>query len=335
MTGRKWLRVMAAFSAFLLLMAALAACTGPQGPAGAAGSQGPAGPAGPQGPAGAAGPQGPAGAAGAAGPPGSPATAGASLVIAPNSLFTGWALHPALKIPFPHILLPPPLGSGPPTFIGAGFQPGEPVTIEMVVGDVKLEGIKPGEDVGIAAAEASKLGTFKVTMESATVLGTILRGEWKEYLTKGIGFVLATIKDPMPPGIYTVKATGTISGRVGAAFLELTAPAPKLTVASPKPGEAITGTEVTVTLAATGTLITKPDGSRDPGKTHFQLFLDVPPLAGAGPVPVQPPYVHTTETTYTFKDVQPGEHTLVVQLAYGDHSPVQPPVTVTVKFSTK
>lgn len=333
MTRGKWLKLAAAFSAFLLL--AVAACTGPQGtggPAGPAGPTGSAGPTGPAGPAGPPGPAGPSGPLGPAGPPGKAAPAGASLMVTPSAIPTGWALHPALKIPFPAAMLPP---VAPITFTGAGFQPGEPVTIEMVVGDVKLVGVKPGEDVGIAAAEANKLGTFKVSMGADALLATILRADWDKYTSAGVMGVIATIKDPMPAGLYTVKATGILSGRVGVAPLELVAPAPKLTVISPKPGEAITGTEVTVKMEATGTLITRPDGSKDPGKTHLQLLLDVAPPAGTGPVPVQPPYVHTTETTYTFKDVQPGEHTLIVQVAYGDHSPVQPPVMVTVKFATK
>jgi len=332
MTGRKWLRLLAAFSAFLLLMVGLAACSGPQGAAGPPGPQGPGGPVGPTGSTGSPGPSGPAGPAGPAGPPGKPAPAGAILAVTPSSLPTGWALHPALKVPFPAAMLPP---VAPITFTGAGFQPGEPVTIEMVVGDVKLEGVKPGEDVGIAAAEANKFGTFKVPMGADALLATLLRADWAKYTAVGVVGVIATIKDPMPGGLYTVKATGTMSGRVASAVLELVAPAPKLSVVSPKPGEVITGTEVTVKLEATGTLIWRPDGSKDPGKTHFLLFLDVAPPAGTDPVPVQPPYVHTTDTTYVFKDVKPGEHTLVVAIHYGDHSPVQPPVTVTVKFTTQ
>ena len=109
---------------------------------------------------------------------------------------------------------------------------------------------------------------------------------------------------------------------------------PSVRILSPTAGQVITGTEVTVSLEAKGTAITRPDGSKDAAKTHFQLFLDVSPPPGIGPVPVQPPYVHTPATSYTFKDVKPGEHRLILQLAYGDHSPVQPVVEHRISFST-
>ena len=222
-----------------------------------------------------------------------------------------------------------------PAFYGAGFQPGEAVTIEMVVGDVKIVGIGPGEDVGISYATANKFGAFKTGISLFAYLTFILRGDTSDYIAKGLLAALATIKDPMPGGLYTVKATGLESGRVASVVMELVAPAPKVTIISPKAGDVVKGTEVTVTMDATGTLITRPDGSKDPGKTHFVLALDAALPAGTGPVPIQPPYVHTPANSYTFTGVTPGEHTLIVSVHYGDHSPVQPPAQATVKFKTE
>src|SRR3989304_3626845 len=98
-----------AFATLLLLGLFLVACTGPAGQVGPPGPQGPTGPGGAPGSSGAPGPAGP----------------------------------PALKAPFPDLMLKgtynDAAGSATlnvPAFYGAGFQPGEAVTIEMVVGDV-------------------------------------------------------------------------------------------------------------------------------------------------------------------------------------------------------
>jgi len=168
-----------------------------------------------RGPAGEPGPPGPPG------PPGSPAPAGASLRPESFTYSLGWMPHPKLKVPIPILLAKPPV------FYGAGFKPGELVSIELVVGDIELVGVKPGEDVGIAFAKANKYGAFKAKVEAIPIFQTIFRGDMKLYFEKGLAAVLPTLKNPIPPGIYTVKAIGAESGLVASCAIEFLPPKKK------------------------------------------------------------------------------------------------------------
>lgn len=108
---------------------------------------------------------------------------------------------------------------------------------------------------------------------------------------------------------------------------------PELTVLSPKDGETISGTAVTVTFQTSGiTLVPstipvseagkRPEANR-PGEGHVHFMLDLQPLV-----------VWERGDPFTFENVPPGEHQLTVELANNDHSPLSPPVVQVVQFRT-
>jgi hypothetical protein len=65
-----------------------------------------------------------------------------------------------------------------------------------------------------------------------------------------------------------------------------------------------------------------PEANR-PGEGHLHARLDL-----------QPVVVLEREEAYTFTNVPPGEHQLVVELTQNDHSPFLPPVVKEIRFRT-
>lgn len=111
------------------------------------------------------------------------------------------------------------------------------------------------------------------------------------------------------------------------------ASAQELIVSSPTSGEMVTGSDVTVQFEATEFSIVpsdvpvdqaaqQPDANR-PGEGHVHLILDLGPVV-----------IWNTAEPYTFTNVPPGEHRLMVELANNDHSPLSPPVVREVLFRT-
>jgi hypothetical protein len=107
-----------------------------------------------------------------------------------------------------------------------------------------------------------------------------------------------------------------------------------LRVTAPQPGATIQGSDVTVTFEVAGFTVTtspvaveqagqQPQANR-PGEGHVHLTLDLPPFV-----------VHFANSPYTFRNVPPGEHVLMVELVNNDHSPLNPPVVRQVRFRTE
>jgi len=111
----------------------------------------------------------------------------------------------------------------PVVFIGSGFKPGEYIAIELVVDGLEMPGKGPEEDaVGIAFATANEYGAFKATMGTLSKIFWVLRGDYS----------LATGKPSfprpfIPPGVYTIRATGFDSNYVATTPWELKAPPKK------------------------------------------------------------------------------------------------------------
>ena len=130
---------------------------GPQGNAGAAGASGDTGPQGASGPAGPTGPLGQNGSQGATGPSGDPATSTApSLIILPSAIETGGNKF---------------------TLRGAGFTPGETITVEILDGGTTFTPAR-------ISAAASKTVNANGAFES----------DW------------STTRSTSTPGFYTVHA---------------------------------------------------------------------------------------------------------------------------------
>jgi hypothetical protein len=122
-----------------------------------------------------------------------------------------------VELAFPGILRVPIV------FTGTGWAPKEMVVVDMVLpAGVEMKGVKPGEDVGIAYGEADDAGNFKGEVPVTAKLNTIFRVGWTDKLVPDYKTL-----NPIPPGVYTIKASGTDSGALATTTLEFVKPAPK------------------------------------------------------------------------------------------------------------
>ena len=75
------------------------------------------------------------------------------------------------------------------------------------------------------------------------------------------------------------------------------------------------------------------------GEGHIHFYIDVakiPTTPGKPAVTNDASTYHAAaSTTFTWRNVKPGEHILGVQLVNNDHTPLEPPVTNQVKATVK
>jgi hypothetical protein len=122
-----------------------------------------------------------------------------------------------VELAFPGILKVPIV------FTGTGWKPKEMVVVDMILPPgVQMQGVKPGEDVGIAYGEADDAGNFKGEVPATAKLNTIFRVGWTPIMAPD-----PKTLNPIPPGVYKIKASGADSGVVVTTTLEFIAPAPK------------------------------------------------------------------------------------------------------------
>jgi hypothetical protein len=128
------------------------------------------------------------------------------------------AVTPAqVELAFPGILKVPIV------FTGTGWKPKEVVVVDMVLPPgVQIQGVKPGEDVGIAYGQADDGGNFKGEVPATAKLNTIFRVGWTPILTPD-----PKTLNPIPPGVYTIKASGADSGVLATTTLEFIVPVKK------------------------------------------------------------------------------------------------------------
>jgi len=119
--------------------------------------------------------------------------------------------------------LSPALIRKPVSFKGSGFAPKEMITVEMVLpAGLKMKGVTEGEDVGIAVGTADDNGNFTAAMQPTATLNWFFQVGWTPVVTPN--FKEAR---PIPPGVYTINATGLDSDRVGTATLKIVPPPKK------------------------------------------------------------------------------------------------------------
>lgn len=114
---------------------------------------------------------------------------------------------------------------------------------------------------------------------------------------------------------------------------EADTPASTVSIVMPTAGAALSST-VTVELSSTVQIV--PAGDLTPATGHHHIFLDADLTAADVPVPSVPgSIIHMGDgsSTYTFEDVAPGEHRLIVVVADGVHVPLQPWVVDTLTFT--
>jgi hypothetical protein len=119
-------------------------------------------------------------------------------------------------------------------------------------------------------------------------------------------------------------------GTAGAAL----AAGPGLTVSNLKDGDRIAGTTVTVNFSVNDFEIVPssvpiseagkhPELNR-PGQGHLHFMLDMQPLI-----------VWAESKPYTFMNIPPGDHQLMVELANNDHASLSPRVLQQIHFQTE
>ncbi len=122
-----------------------------------------------------------------------------------------------VELKFPDILRVPIV------FTGTGWSPKEMVVVDMVLPlGVEMKGVKPGEDVGIAFGQADDTGNFKAEVPATAKLNTLFRVGWTPIFAPD-----PKTLNPIPPGVYTIKASGVDSGGLAITTLEFAAPIKK------------------------------------------------------------------------------------------------------------
>ena len=108
-------------------------------------------------------------------------------------------------------------------FTGTGWKPKEMVVIDMVVPQgVEMKGVKHGEDVGIAFGQVDEAGNLKAEVTPMAKMNTIFRVGWTPIFAPD-----PKTLNPIPPGVYKIKASGADSGALATTTLEFTAPVKK------------------------------------------------------------------------------------------------------------
>jgi hypothetical protein len=109
-------------------------------------------------------------------------------------------------------------------------------------------------------------------------------------------------------------------------------------IISPQDGATVPPGDITVVAQVTNFKIMDKLGQANvPGEGHLHFFLDItPPTAQGKPaIPAGGEWAPVAGTTYTFKNVPEGTHTVAVELVNNDHTPLNPPVVygITVNVS--
>jgi len=127
------------------------------------------------------------------------------------------------------------------------------------------------------------------------------------------------------------------SGAVGTGAPESPVPAGAVRILLPEEGSIVEGSEVAVSLEATGIVIL-PAGDTTGGSGHHHLYLDEDLTDPTMPVPVIPGrIVHLGDgsSSYVFEGVPPGNHRLIAAVADFAHFPLIPWVVDTVRFTVR
>jgi hypothetical protein len=107
-----------------------------------------------------------------------------------------------------------------------------------------------------------------------------------------------------------------------------------VSITAPAEGDTITGSDVHITLAATGIEIA-PAADARPETAHHHLYLDADFPALENPIPMGVGgvvHLGQAQTDYHWENVAPGSHRIIAVLADPGHIPLRPRVTDTVNI---
>ena len=107
-------------------------------------------------------------------------------------------------------------------------------------------------------------------------------------------------------------------------------PAPMLEVVTPSEGQTIYGNKVPILFSVENFQLVDYQTNKlsQAGQGHIHLWLD-----DSSPTPESA--VKLTSDEFTFSDVAYGNHTLRAELVNNNHTPLNPPVAVTVSFTNE
>ena len=116
--------------------------------------------------------------------------------------------------------------------------------------------------------------------------------------------------------------------------------APSIKFVNPLDGGSVAAGDVMVTAEATNfKLVDQLGKANAAGQGHIHYFLDAdaPTTQGKPAVTAAGTYDATASTTYVWKNVSAGTHTLSVELVNNDHTPLNPPVVqkITITADTQ
>ncbi|OGN93026.1 MAG: hypothetical protein A2Z75_07950 [Chloroflexi bacterium RBG_13_50_10] len=112
-----------------------------------------------------------------------------------------------------------------------------------------------------------------------------------------------------------------------------TAAAPGVSIVSPINGASLPAGDVNVTVSVSNFNVVDKQGQANiAGQGHIHYFLDVvaPTTAGVPAVPASGTWAHVSALTNTFSNVEPGTHSISVELVNNDHTPLTPPVVANI-----
>ena len=114
---------------------------------------------------------------------------------------------------------------------------------------------------------------------------------------------------------------------------------PTVSITSPANGATIQAGDIDVKADVENFNIVDKQGQANvTGEGHVHFYMDVSPVpsaAGQPAIPANPNalWAHVSDNEYTFTNVSPGTHTIVVQLVNNDHTPYVPPASANSTFT--
>jgi plastocyanin len=112
---------------------------------------------------------------------------------------------------------------------------------------------------------------------------------------------------------------------------------PQISITQPTAGQSLPAGNITVSVDVSNfNLVDKLGQANVTGEGHIHYFLDVTPPTAPGQPAIPPSgstWAATANTTYVFKNVSAGSHTISVELVNNDHTPLQPPVTASITIT--
>jgi hypothetical protein len=135
----------------------------------------------------------------------------------------GWFSSASLQITPDKIVISPDLLKNPVVFSGSGFAPKDIIVVEMELPKgVTVKGVPEGDNAALGNGAADDKGAFEIKMGAMTVLNTLFQVGWTPLIKPD--FKQAS---PLPPGTYTVIASGMTTDTVAKAKLTILPPPKK------------------------------------------------------------------------------------------------------------